>query len=106
MLPPGTCRDTQGLCASGVFAVTLDEAVLPAQPLCPSNHCRPLAGTGVASARAAKWMRDAGTEPAVPPGTRRPGLPGRGTVMSPVATIPVLGLQVNPGNHSPVGCGV
>lgn len=49
-------RDTKGPCGSGVFAVTLDKAVLPGQPLCPSNHCMPLAGTGVASSRAANWM--------------------------------------------------
>lgn len=52
----GTSAGTQRDPVAPMSAVTLDKAGLPGQPLCPSNHCMPLAGTGVASTRAAKWM--------------------------------------------------
>lgn len=77
------------------------EVTLRVRVPCTSNHRLPLAGAGTASTGAAKRMRDGATEPAEPPGTRWPGMPGHGTVTTPAATTPVLGGPSDPQKNQP-----
>lgn len=82
------------------------EVALPARSPWTSNHRAPLAGAGAASSGAAKQMQDGATEPAVPPGTCWPGMPGHSAVTSPCSHHPCAGGPSDPQENQPsaVGC--
>lgn len=97
-----TGRDPRGC---GVPEVALDEAARSPCPHAAPAHlitARPWQAPARPQPGLPSGCKTAATEPAVPPGTCWPGMPGHGAVTSPAAIIPVLGDQATLRKTSPV----